>query len=136
MQVEIVKVAYDESKIGNFKSSIERIENTKIFNKNKTRLCDWCQYQACCKEEIDYMLLPKTKREPKINIKPDMWLYGESYTGKTVFVDGFDDVLMLNTDGNIDHVTSPVYRIMDVVEKEGRITKRKFALGNICRYNP
>jgi len=74
------------------------------------------------------MILPRNeKREVKVNTKPDMWLYGDSYAGKTVFVDTFSDVLMLNTDGNIDHITSPVMRITDIVETVGRITKRKFA---------
>ena len=34
-----------------------------------------------------------------------MWLYGDSYSGKTVFMDSFDDNLMINTDGNVDHIT-------------------------------
>ena len=72
--------------------------------------------------------LPKNERkESTINTTPDMWLYGDSYSGKTVFMDSFDNNLMLNTDGNVDHITSPVFRIIDDVKTEGRITKRKFA---------
>lgn len=74
------------------------------------------------------MILPKNeRRQVTVNTTPDMWLYGDSYSGKTVFADQFDDNLMINTDGNVDHITSPVIRIKDEVIVEGRITKRKFA---------
>ena len=74
------------------------------------------------------IVLPKNERKKStINITPDMWLYGDSYSGKTVFMDSFDDNLMVNTDGNVDHITSPVLRVTDEVKTEGRITKRKFA---------
>ena len=68
------------------------------------------------------MLLPKNERKQVvINDTPDMWIYAQSYVGKTTFVDQFDDVLFLNTDGNVDAVTSPVLRIRDTME--GRIKK-------------
>jgi len=74
------------------------------------------------------MLLPKNeRREVLINTTPDMWLYGDSYTGKTVFMDSFDNVLFLNTDGNVDHISSPVVRINDEVTQDGRITRRRLA---------
>lgn len=74
------------------------------------------------------MLLPENKRrEKKIDTNPDMWLYGASYAGKSTFVDQFDNLLFLNTDGNTDNTTSPVIRIKDEVTQEGRLTKRKFA---------
>nr|WP_238925661.1 AAA family ATPase [Staphylococcus epidermidis] len=74
------------------------------------------------------MTLPKNeRREKKIDERPDFWIYGDSYVGKSTFVDQFDDLLFLNTDGNTDNTTSPVIYIKDEVTKQGRITKRKFA---------
>nr|WP_239591911.1 AAA family ATPase [Staphylococcus epidermidis] len=74
------------------------------------------------------MTLPKNiRREKKIDERPDFWIYGDSYVGKSTFVDKFDDLLFLNTDGNTDNTTSPVINIKDEVVKEGRITKRTFA---------
>ena len=74
------------------------------------------------------MTLPKNiRREKKIDERPDFWIYGDSYVGKSTFVDQFDDLLFLNTDGNTDNTTSPVINIKDEVVKEGRITKRTFA---------
>ena len=45
------------------------------------------------------------------------WIYGDSYVGKSTFVDKFDDLLFLNTDGNTDNTTSPVINIKDEVVK-------------------
>lgn len=74
------------------------------------------------------MTLPKNiRREKKIDERPDFWIYGDSYVGKSTFVDKFDDLLFLNTDGNTDNTTSPVINIKDEVVKEGRITKLTFA---------
>lgn len=74
------------------------------------------------------MTLPKNeRREKKIDERPDFWIYGDSYVGKSTFVDQFDNLLFLNTDGNTDNTTSPVIYIKDEVIKQGRITKRKFA---------
>lgn len=74
------------------------------------------------------MTLPKNiRREKKIDERPDFWIYGDSYVGKSTFVDQFDDLLFLNTDGNTDNTTSPVINIKDEVVKEGRITKCTFA---------
>lgn len=95
---------------------------------DELKLCDWCEYESLCKKGIDYMILPKNERkEASINTTPDMWLYGDSYSGKTVFMDSFDDNLMINTDGNVDHITSPVIRIKDEVTVNGRLTRKKYA---------
>lgn len=86
------------------------------------KLCDWCEYKEFCKKGETYMLLPENKRkEVKPNLKPDMWIYAQSYVGKTTFMDQFDNNLFLNTDGNVDNITSPVLRIKDTYE--GRIKK-------------
>lgn len=132
-KIQVEQVLYKESHIEEFFNSINKI-NDVLHNenyeyiKNVGKLCDWCQFQSYCKERDDCMILPKNERKPStINTTPDMWLYGDSYSGKTVFMDSFDDNLMINTDGNVDHITSPVLRVIDEVKTEGRITKRKFA---------
>lgn len=126
--IQVKYVDYSEEKVKDFLRNRKAILNATNYNKQPSHLCEWCEYQKYCEEEIDYMLLPKNeRREVKVNTMPDMWLYGESYSGKTVFMDSFDNVLMLNTDGNIDHISSPVMPIKDEVTVEGRITKRKYA---------
>ena len=74
------------------------------------------------------MALPKNeRRERQIDTKPDFWIYGDSYIGKSTFVDGIENVLFLNTDGNTDNTTAPVKTIKDIVKKEGRRTNRTLA---------
>lgn len=135
-ELQLIPVEYDPAKVQEFFEEIQTItgklaDPAAEYPKNVTKLCDWCDYQKFCFEGIDYMLLPENKRrEVKINTTPDMWLYGDSYSGKTVFMDSFDNVLMVNTDGNVDHISSPVVRIMDTVKVEGRLTTRIFAWKN------
>lgn len=128
MKIQIKYLEYDQNKVtDSLITAVEMLEATK-FPKQTGGLCHWCNFEEYCIEGKDYMLLPENKRrEVKVNTSPDMWLYGDSYSGKTVFMDSFDDVLMINTDGNIDHIGSPVFRIKDEVTVEGRLTKRKFA---------
>lgn len=130
LSIQVKEVQYDPSKRIEFLETIQKIKETKDFEeKNETKLCDWCEFQSYCKKGNDYMIiLPKNERkEATINTTPDMWLYGESYSGKTVFMDSFDNNLMLNTDGNVDHITSPVIRIRNEVTVDGRLTKTKLA---------
>src|SRR5690625_2946817 len=69
------------------------------------------------------MVLPKNvRREKKIDERPDFWIYGDSYVGKSTFVDNVDNVLFLNTDGNTDNTTAPVIPIKSEKRKEGRRT--------------
>ena len=128
LDVDVRYVPYDFAKVKQFWKSCSEIEAATDFPKNPSRLCDWCEFKTYCLEGLDYMILPKNeRRQVTVNTTPDMWLYGDSYSGKTVFADQFDDNLMINTDGNVDHISSPVLRIKDEVIVEGRITKRKFA---------
>lgn len=130
-EIKIIEVPYNESKVMEFLDDCKKAQSITEYSKNQTKLCDWCEYQKYCLEGIDYMILPENKRhEKKINFKPDQWLYGDSYTGKTTHVDGFNNTLMLNTDGNIDNITSPVIRITDTVKVEGRLTTRIYAWEN------
>ncbi|MBV4417141.1 AAA family ATPase [Clostridium tyrobutyricum] len=127
-QIQIVEVKYDSNKVIEFFDKIINTHEVSEYKKNPTRLCDWCEYKNLCLKGEDYMLLPKNeRREKKIDTNPDMWIYAESYVGKSTFVDKFNDLLFLNTDGNTDNTTSPVIRIADEVKVEGRLTKRKFA---------
>lgn len=78
------------------------------------------------------MNLPQNvRREAVIDQNPDLWIYADSYVGKSTFIDQFDDLLFLNTDGNIDNTTSPVIRIKDEVTVNGRVTNKKFAWENL-----
>jgi CRISPR/Cas system-associated exonuclease Cas4 (RecB family) len=127
-QVQIVKVPYNPNKVIEFLDKIVDIKEETEFPKNETKLCDWCDYQQYCKKGIDYMILPTNqRRERKIDTNPDMWIYADSYVGKSTFVDQFNDLLFLNTDGNTDNTTSPVIRIADEVTFEGRLKKTKMA---------
>lgn len=127
-EIKIEEVQYDANKRIEFLETIQKIKIEKNYEKNETKLCDWCEFQSYCKKGIDYMILPKNERKQAVvNTQPDMWLYGDSYSGKTVFMDSFDNNLMLNTDGNVDHITSPVIRIKNEVTVDGRLTKTKFA---------
>lgn len=68
-------------------------------------------------------LLPKNERvvvDPNAHWR--IWLYGESYSGKTYLANRFPNVLMLNTDGNTDEVDAPRLRIANQYEQNGRVT--------------
>ncbi|OSA84082.1 NTP-binding protein [Clostridium botulinum] len=127
-EINLLEVPYNPNKVIEFFDNIVDTKEVKEYKKNPTELCSWCEYEEYCLKEIDYMLLPKNeRRERKIDTNPDLWIYADSYVGKSTFIDQYDDLLFLNTDGNTDNTTSPVIRIMDKVWWEGRIQKKKFA---------
>lgn len=127
-EVTIKQIDYDPKKVIEYLIGVKHtIEDTE-FEKNPSRLCDWCEFQQYCEKGIDYMILPENKRHEKtINTEPDMWIYADSYVGKSTFVDQIDNLLFANTDGNIENITSPVVRIKDELEKNGRMTNKVFA---------
>ena len=128
MLPNVVMVEYDTLKVADALQAAIKLYNTDTFEKQPSKLCDWCDFKKYCQKGEDYMLIPKNERkEVSINRNPDLWIYGASYVGKTSFVDQLDDTLILNTDGNVDTITSPVIEIRDIVTKEGRTTKRKYA---------
>lgn len=131
MEIQILDIEYDDSVVAEYQNSIEEIEMTRDFEKNESRLCDWCEYQCICenKEEQKYMIeLPSSsRREVGAPKKRKIWIYGDSFSGKTTMLDKAPNPLNLNTDGNIEFVTMPYIAIKDIVTVEGRITKRKFA---------
>lgn len=128
MTPNVVMVEYNPLKVADALAEAVNLYNTDTFELNPSKLCDWCDFKKYCQKGEDYMIIPKNERkEVSINRNPDIWIYGASYVGKTSFVDQLDDTLILNTDGNVDTITSPVIEIRDIVTKEGRTTKRKYA---------
>lgn len=127
-EIQIKQVEYDPNKVIEYLISVKHcIEDTE-YEKTPNRFCDWCEFKAFCQEGIDYMILPENKRREKTIITdPDMWIYADSYVGKSTFVDQLDNLLFANTDGNIENITSPVVRIKDELEKNGRMTNKVFA---------
>lgn len=127
-EIKIMEVQYNAEKVAEWMDNIINITEDNEFKKNPTNLCSWCEYQDYCIKGEDYMLLPKNeRREKKIDKNPDLWIYAQSYVGKSTFVDQYDDLLFLNTDGNTDNTTSPVIPIRDEITVNGRITNKKFA---------
>lgn len=62
-------------------------------------------------------MLPKNeKRVVNKSSRVKIWLFGAPFSGKTTLADQFPDVLMLNTDGNINSFTAPVVEIKERVE--------------------
>lgn len=130
LQVTIHYLDYDHNKvIEAMLTGIVALETTD-YRKNVSDACKFCPYQNYCLKQEDYeiMNLPSnTRREVVIDQNPDLWIYADSYVGKSTFIDQFDDLLFLNTDGNTDNTTSPVLRIKDEVTVNGRVTNTKFA---------
>lgn len=72
--------------------------------------------------------LPENKKHtPTVNTMPDIFVYGQSYVGKSTFADGVPDNLIISTDGNTDELTSPSVQIANEVTVNGRITTTKLA---------
>ncbi len=60
-KLQLKKVNYDENKVKEFFEEIKKIEQDESYEKNETRLCDWCDYKEYCQsnETIDYMISNK-----------------------------------------------------------------------------
>ena len=127
-EIQIVEVQYDPNKVIDFLTDTKHLVEAEKFDKNPTRLCDWCEYQLYSEKGIDYMILPKNeRRKPEVSEKKKIWLYAPPFAGKTTLTDKFSNPLILTTDGNIHNVTAPYIHIKDKVEVDGRMTKRTFA---------
>ncbi|GAB2553561.1 AAA family ATPase [Gracilibacillus alcaliphilus] len=133
---KFIPIDYDEMNVIYFQNSIKKIEAATEYPKNVSDNCFSCNpkfapnyLEALQNDKGDVeMVLPKNeRRERKIDTRPDFWIYADSYVGKSTFVDGIENMLFLNTDGNTDNTTAPVQPIKDEVTKSGRITKRKLA---------
>ena len=57
-RLQLKKVEYDENKVKDFFKEIKTLEQDSTYEKNETRLCDWCDYKEYCQsdEKIDYMI--------------------------------------------------------------------------------
>ena len=128
MWPKLYRVEYDASAVADFLSDSMKMADAEEFPKCESRLCDWCDYKDYCLGGNDMLVLPKNERRQETVITdPDMWIYADSYVGKSTFVDHFDDVLFVNTDGNTQNITSPFIQIADELIREGRMTKKVLA---------
>lgn len=134
-EILVKEVPYDEEKLQSYLNLTNQITNSKEYPKNKTRLCDWCEFKEYCingdslniKEEKN-MNLPSTSRVAIAQSNfVKIWIYGAPFSGKTTLADKSDTPLNLNSDGNVKYVTMPRLAIKDEVTTTGRITKRKYA---------
>lgn len=128
MWPKLYRVEYDPEKVADFAVGTCTMANATEFPKHESRLCDWCDYKDFCLGGNNMLILPKNERRPEAVITdPDMWIYADSYVGKSTFVDHFDDVLFINTDGNTQNITSPFIQIADELVTEGRMSRKVLA---------
>lgn len=135
-QVQLIEVPKDDMAMIYFVNKVnalrEALDNPhQVWMSNPNGECFQCKYKQDYLELIEkddeIMALPKNKRrELTVDLKPDFWIYADSYVGKSTFVDTFDDVLFINTDGNTDNTTSPVVGVKDFVTKKGRIKETHY----------
>lgn len=122
--IQIREVVFDQKKVDSFHHTCMEIATRQEFNRNYSYLCDWCEFKDLCKKGVDYMILPSaTRRQIGQVEKKKIFIYGDSFTGKTTLCDNAPAPLNLNTDGNIQFVTMPYVQIADQVKVEGRQTK-------------
>lgn len=121
-EIRIEEVIFDQSKVDDFHESCMHIGLTQDFKKNRSYLCDWCEYQDYCEKGNDFMLLPSAeRRQVGQTTKRKLWIYGGAFSGKTTFVDQAPAPLNLNTDGNIQFVTMQFIPIKDTFEGRQKV---------------
>jgi phage nucleotide-binding protein len=121
-EIQIKEVVFDQTKVDDFHETCMNIGLTQDFKKNRSYLCDWCEYQNYCEKGNDYMLLPSAeRRQVGQTTKRKLWIYGGAFSGKTTFVDQAPAPLNLNTDGNIQFVTMQFIPIKDTFEGRQKI---------------
>ena len=127
-EIQIKQIDYNPTKVIEFLTNIKHCIECENYEKNQSRLCDWCDFKNYCEKGEEFELLPKNERVEigKTNYMKG-WIYGVPFSGKTTFLDNAPDPLNLNTDGNTKYVTMQRIRIRDEVTVEGRQTKKKFA---------
>jgi len=127
-EAKIIPVEFNVEKVIDFTLGMKQVLEIKDFEKEKSYLCRWCDYQELCEKGLDYMLLPKNERRSIEKIeKKVIWLYGAPFSGKTFLANRFPDPIMLNTDGNIKFVDAPYVAVKNVVTVDGRMTKKTLA---------
>ena len=144
-EIRIVEIEYDATRIQEFKEDCKRNRCSTSFPKNPTKLCGWCEYQQYCEsdgkinwniinEGEDSMNLPENKKrelkKAKLTELPDMYIYGDSYVGKSTFFDSLNDVLFINTDGNYDMYENPYVYVNKTTTMNGRMKIEKSAWEN------
>lgn len=121
-EIRIEEVIFDQTKVDDFHESCMHIGLTQDFKKNKSYLCDWCEYQDYCEKGNDFMLLPSAeRRQVGQTTKRKLWIYGGAFSGKTTFVDQAPAPLNLNTDGNVQFVTMQFIPIKDTYEGRQKV---------------
>ena len=127
-QPYIKYVEYNQSKVDEFFKLTEEINNTNFNGLYPFCNNQYCEYCRNLEQGANFMFeLPKNeKRQRVIDTNPDLWIYADSYVGKSTFVDKFDNVLFINTDGNTDNTESPYILIRDEKSMNGRVLKTKF----------
>ena len=121
-EIQIKEVIFDQSKVDDFHETCMNIGLTQDFKKNRSYLCDWCEYQDYCEKGNDFMLLPSAeRRQVGQTTKRKLWIYGGAFSGKTTFVDQAPAPLNLNTDGNIQFVTMQFIPIKDTFEGRQKV---------------
>lgn len=125
---QLVEVPFNPNKVSNFIADVAELEAVKTFEKTPSRLCDWCEYKQFCQEGDTTMILPNNERKTNSNASyKKLWLYGLPFSGKTYLANKFNNVLMLNTDGNVKYIDAPCVPIKDEVKVDRNITRRTFA---------
>ena len=58
-EIKIVEVSYNKDTIPQFQQCCHMLNTNNRYPKNKTNLCNWCQYQTYCESdgEIDWMVI-------------------------------------------------------------------------------
>lgn len=127
-QPYIKYVEYNQSKVDEFFKLTEEINNTNFNGLYPFCNNQYCEYCRNLEQGANFMFeLPKNeKRQRVIDTNPDLWIYADSYVGKSTFVDKFDNVLFINTDGNTDNTESPYILIRDEKSMNGRVLKTKY----------
>lgn len=127
-QPYIKYVEYDQNKVDEHFKLINTINNTNFNGLFPFCTNPYCEYCRNLEKGANYMFeLPKNeKRQRVIDTTPDLWIYADSYVGKSTFVDKFDNVLFINTDGNTDNTESPFILIRDEKSMTGRVLKTKY----------
>ena len=125
--IKIVEVVDDLSRFKKFGQWIHVIEQDEQFAPTTDeKKCDWCEYQKFCKEGNDIDMLPKNERRVVgVNNSVKAWIQGGPFVGKTYFLNEAPNVIMLNTDGNIEEIDAPYIAIRDQIVKNERGTGKK-----------
>ena len=57
-EIKVIEVDYNYSSITDFADCCDFVSNCKVFPKNPTKLCQWCNFRQYCESdcEIDYMI--------------------------------------------------------------------------------